>query len=372
VTVVADCPSTQPVNTLLTGQGVLESVVTGPDRKLYYTDTGLKALVRLDSPTAAPQIVADGIDSAGGLLPGLDGTSVVLGYGDALLGGVLGNLLPSAGLLRVDLVTGQKTLIAKGTAMSNGLARDAAGTIYASSDVGTGIDRVVGSQVQRNWAAVASANGLAIDEANRYLYANQTFQPAAVQRIDLQNPSEVTPYATAAFEDFAAGLDGLTIDADDNLYAAANQAGEVWRIDAVDQSICALARGLKQPSAVAFGDGGPFPSSSLYVVGFGGEVTEIPAARAPASVRVRVKPRRLRARVRTTVTVRVGSEGLPVPGVVVTAKRRLRGTTGARGIVRFTLKPRRRGRVVVFAAGKRITLRVRRAGPVPRPLVPNG
>jgi sugar lactone lactonase YvrE len=364
--VVADCPSTQPVVTLLAGQGSLESVVTGPDRKLYFTDSTKKALMRIDAPGAQPVTVTAGVEGPGGLLPGLDGTSVVLGYGNSILGGTVGNLLGLAGLYRVDLATGERTTIATGLGMANGLARDQGGTIYASADVGTSIDKVVGNRVERQWATVVSANGLAVDSANHYLYAVQTFQPAAVKRISLTDPKDIATIARPPFEDFSAGLDGIAIDQDDNLYAAANTTGEVWRISTADGSICALARGLKNPSAVAFGDGGNFPFTSLYAVGFGGEVTEIPGAREPTKttprrIRLRVTPRRLRVRRRARIVVRVVSAGVPVTGVAVRMRKRQVGTTNARGIVRFTFTPRKRGRLVLRAAGQRVTLRVRPA-----------
>ena len=353
---VDDCPGAQPAQTLLSGQGVLESVIGGPDGKLYFTDTGKSALVRLDEPGAQPVTVADGIESPGGLLLGVDGTSIVQGYGDGFVQGAAGNLVGLAGLLRIDLATGDKSTIATGLSMANGLARDPAGAIYASDDAGTGIDRVVGSRVERNWASVVSGNGLAVGASGRYLFVNQTFQPAAVQRVDLTDPSTVEPYATPGPEDSAAGLDGLTIDQDDRLFAAANGAGEIWRIG-TDGTICALARGLSMPSAVAFGTGGAFPVTSLYAVTFGGDVVEIPGARtsAPtaglpdsARLRLRVRPRLLRVGKRTRVKVTVRRGRVLEPRARVRAGGKVRFTR-ANGRLRMFVRPRRAG-VLVFRA----------------------
>ena len=312
---VTDCEDAAPFRTILSGQGLLESVIGGPDGRLYYTDTNKKALMRLDAPGREPLVLSDGIEAPGGLLVGLDGRSIVQGYGDGFVQGAAGNVVGLAGLLRIDLASGEQTTIATGTSMSNGLARDPAGVIYASDDAGTGIDRVVGERVERNWATVVSGNGLAVSGNGRYLFVNQTFQPAAIQRVDLTDPRRVERYAAPGPADMAAGLDGLTIDQHDQLYAAANQSGEIWRIDK-DRRICALARGLNRPSAVAFGSGGAFPETSLYAVTFGGDVVEIPRARkAPkagdgraARLRLRVRPRVLRTgeRRRVTVTVRRG------------------------------------------------------------------
>ncbi len=381
---VPDCAGVRPAKTLLSGQGVLESIIGGPDDSLYYTDTDKQALMRLDAPGATPTVVADGIQAPGGLLVNLEGpsASIIVGYGDGAAQGALGNLVGMAGLVRVDLATGRKTTLISGTSMSNGLARDPAGIIYASTDVGTGIDRIVGDRVQRNWSTVISGNGLAISGDGRFLFVNQTFQPAAIKRVALADPSQVETYAApTGAQDLAAGLDGLTIDGDDRLFAAANQAGEVWRIN-TDRSICAVARGLHMTSAVAFGPGGAFPATSLYAVGFDGTLVEIPAARtlpgpaAPARrphLRVRVRPRFVRAGRRTTVTLIVYRGRTLEPRAAVRLGHTRVVRTDRRGRARVTVRPRRRGflRLRVRAAGVlafKEKVRVLRARPAPRPV----
>ena len=217
---------------------------------------------------------------------------------------------------------------------------------------------------------------MAVSRNGRYLFVNQTFQPAAIQRVDLTDPGKVEQYAAPGAEDITAGLDGLTIDQDDRLFAAANQAGEVWRIG-TDGSICALARGLNRPSAVAFGAGGMFPVTNLYVVTFGGTLSEIPGVRlAPqpgldpsTALRLRVRPRLLRAgqRTRVRVTVRRGRALEPHAFVRVGPKTT---RTGPRGHARVWLRPRRRGfvGVRVRAAGvPPATLRLRVLPRKPRP-----
>jgi sugar lactone lactonase YvrE len=376
---VPDCPDAHPQRTLLSGQGVLESVIGGPDGRLYFTDTDKNALMRLAAPDAQPTVVADGIDSPGGLLVGLDGKSIIVGYGDGFQQGAAGNLSGMSGLVRVDLATGKKTTIVTGTSMSNGLARDPAGVMYASSDVGTGIDRIVGDRVQRNWARVISSNGLAVSANGRYLFANQTFQPAAIQRIDLTDPSRVEQYAAPGPEDMAAGLDGLTIDQHDRLFAATNGvSGQVWRIG-TDKSICALSKSVPLASAVAFGGGGAFPVTSLYAVGFQGELVEIPGARPrpvvpkhPAPyLRVHVRPRFVRAKRRTRLRITVRRGIVREPRAVVRVGRRS-AVTDLRGRARVTVRPRHRGflRLRVRAAGVppvKLRVRVLRAKPAPRP-----
>jgi hypothetical protein len=199
--------------------------------------------------------------------------------GDAVAIGLLGNVAPMSKLWRVDLVTGERRVFASGLAMGNGLVRDRRGYLYASDDVGIGIDRIgPDGSVQNGWAIVPSGNGLALDSSEQHLFANQTFIPAAIQRVTIASPATVRTWARPAFSDIAAGLDGLTIDRHDRLVAASNLFGEVWRVNA-DRSICVLARGLPNASAVAYGQGTgtPFPAGHLYAVNFGGTVAEIPA-----------------------------------------------------------------------------------------------
>jgi sugar lactone lactonase YvrE len=164
--------------------------------------------------------------------------------------------------------------------MANGVAVGPDGAIYASNNFGTDVQRVVDGQVELDWADVTSANGLVVDRAGTFLYAAQTFQPAAIMRVEIANPQNVETYVAAGPEDIAAGPDGMTRDERDRLYVAANGAGQVWRVDE-QRRICALWRGLPAgPSAVAFGSGTRrFPETSLFVVTFQGQLIELPGVR---------------------------------------------------------------------------------------------
>jgi sugar lactone lactonase YvrE len=292
----ANLPAPRPV---LGGQGTLESVIVAPDGRLYYTDGDAKAVMRLDAPGAKPVAVVTGIASPGGMAFDDDPRYLFVTEGDAIANGLLGNVAPMSKLWRVDLQTGARTLFASGLAMGNGLVRDRHGYLYASDDIGIGIDRISpDGKVQNGWATVPSGNGLALDRSQEHLFANQTFLPAAIQRVTIASPGTVRTWARPAFADFAAGLDGLTSDRHDRLVAAVNLFGEVWRVNA-DRSICVLARGLPNASAVAYGQGTgtPFPAGHLYAVSFGGTVAEIPAGYvepppAPAAAEKAVEKRK--------------------------------------------------------------------------------
>jgi hypothetical protein len=209
---------------------------------------------------------------------------------------------------------------------------------------------------------VQSGNGLVVDTSGRYLYAAQTFVPASIARVDLTDPSRVDQYAAPGPEDISAGLDGMTRDEHDRIFAAANGGGQVWRIDR-DRSICALARGLITPSAVAFGGGRTgFVQTSLYAVTFGGLVIEVPNARpqpavadavvAPGPVahrstprlRLRVAPRRVRAGANTAFAFDVTDNG---GGRIAGARVRFAGATSRTdrtGHASVIVKLRRPGR----------------------------
>lgn len=280
---VEDCPSATLPRTLVSGRGVLESTVVDARGRLLFTDTGARALMRLDAPGSAPVAVAQGVRSPGGLALEPSGT-VLLGEGDGFVDGLLGNVAPGSRLLRVDTDLRTSSVYASGLAMANGIVRGSDGTVYGSDDVGLGIDRVPpgGGPVQPRWASVISPNGLALSPDGGTLYAAQTFQPAAIVSIDVAHPDRLATFARPPLTDVAAGLDGLAADAGGTLYVAANGAGEVWRVDR-GGAICALARGLLLPSAVAVGRaGGPFAADSLFVVTFSGSVLELAhAVRAP-------------------------------------------------------------------------------------------
>jgi DNA-binding beta-propeller fold protein YncE len=282
------CPGAPATRTLRVGCGVLESVIVDPGGRLFFTSQtwggwSRGALLRMETPDAHPVPIADGIDSPGGLAFAGDGRLIV-GFGDSLHGGLIGNVAGRAGLLLVDPETGERKTWIRGLGMSNGVARAPDGSVFASNDFGTHIDRIAADgSVDRRWARVWSANGLAVDPSGRYLYAAQTFTRAAIKRIELANPGNITTHARPPVGAAAAMPDGLAVDAAGRLYVAANAAGQIWRIDP-DGTICAQARGLRLPSAVALGHGASgFRAGNAYAVTFCGDVVELPDAVPPDS-----------------------------------------------------------------------------------------
>ena len=249
---VPDCASPQAPRVLLAGQGQLESVLVDRRGRLVYTDRDRQALMVIPRRGAAPRVLADGIADPGGLAEDRRGR-ILVGFGNNVANSLAAPAVGNAGLYAVDPRTGAKSLAVSGLSMANGVARARDGTLYASSDFSATIDRVLpGQPAQRAWATPRSSNGLAL--SRRYLFANVSLPPTEIIRIDVRDPALTTTWAAPPAEDGNAFLDGLAIGRRGRLVAATWVAGEIWRVDGPGR-LCALARGLTQPSAVALGHG---------------------------------------------------------------------------------------------------------------------
>jgi sugar lactone lactonase YvrE len=230
--------------------------------------------LRLEEPDATPIEVGGPIPNPGGLAFDADGRLIV-GYGCSIPGGLLGNRIPRAGLLLVDPDSGKRETYATGLRMANGVARASDGCVYASSDLSHWIERVErDGTVDRRGARVWSANGLAIDPAGSYLYAAQTFAPAAIACVELDRPEVVTTHARPGLRARAAMPDGLAIDSSGRVYVAVNGAGQIWRVDP-GGTIHARPR-TEVPERCRRGRGSEgFREGNLYAVTFRGDVVEL-------------------------------------------------------------------------------------------------
>ncbi len=275
------CPTQPDVRIAYSDATRFESVAFDRDGRLYFTDSTRGELLMIPRSGADPRVVAEGIDAPGGIIFRRDG-DVLVGYGDSIAQAADGEENPEAGLLLVDPRTGKTSVWVDGLQMANGVTRGPDGQVFASTDFGTGIDRIFGGAVELGWVPMDSPNGLIVDSSKRFLFANQTFTAApTIQRIPLANPAAAKPWFTAPAE-AGAFLDGLTRDADDNLYAAANGSGEVWRVSGPEDACVLMQRDPfpSGPSDLAFARGkGRFPKGSLFVTTFGGELLQLRRAR---------------------------------------------------------------------------------------------
>lgn len=278
---VTDCEAVPETNVLYQGDGVLESIGVDARGRLFFSDSTAGTLMMLKRPGAEPATILEDIKGPGGIVFRRDG-KLVMGQGNGLVDGAIGNLTPRARLVVVDPASGETRTLAEGLQMANGIARGPGQTIFASVDLGSGIDRIRGGEVEVDWATPLSPNGLVVDSTRQFLFVAQTFTLAAIQKIPLDDPAAATTYYSAGPTDVAAGFDGLTRDGSDRLYVAANGAGQVWRIDGPAAACSLLNRDAfpDGPSDLAFGrPRGAFPAANLYVTTFGGELIELVGVR---------------------------------------------------------------------------------------------
>jgi sugar lactone lactonase YvrE len=280
-TALDDCPTQPRGHAIHTASGIFESVAFDGRGRLFFTNSTAGELLMIRRSGAKPTVVLDGIDAPGGIVFRRNG-NVLVGYGDSIAQGSDGEENPEAGLIEVDPRTGKSHVYVDGLQMANGVTRGPGGQIFASTDFGTGVDRVLDGVVELAWAPLDSSNGMVVDRGKRNLFVNQTFTPTpTIARVPLDDPTGARPWFTAPDEP-GAFLDGLTRDPDGNLYAAANGGGAVWKVSGRTEG-CVLWQGQPFPSGpsdVAFGRGkGRFPKGSLFVTTFGGKLIQLRHAR---------------------------------------------------------------------------------------------
>jgi len=277
-----DCAGRPEVRVIADGLGALESIGVDARGRIFFTDADAGTLLMIRERGAKPRVIAKGIDGPGGIAFQRHSGRVLVGFGNSYAQAADGTLNPEAGLLRVDPETKQTEVRTEGLQAANGVARGRDRTLFASNALTGGIDRIVNGTVQLNWAPVSSANGMIAGRDGESLFVNQTLGPAAIVRVPLDDPGAATTYWSAPATDLAAGLDGLTSDGHDDLFAAANAGGAVWRVGS-DGTGCVLAERRPfpaGPSDLAFGrKGAGFSRDNLYVTTFGGELLELVGAR---------------------------------------------------------------------------------------------
>ena len=373
---VPDCETLPEAKVIASDQGRLESIIADAFGRLYFTDLTDNRLLRIEGPGAEPKVLTEDIARPGGLAWDPDG-SLITGVNGGAQSGIPGS--GGAGILKIDPETGAKQDFVAGLDQANGMARGPDGTYYTSNNIGGEIVRVTPDGMFSEFVQSESPNGLAVDSTGEYLFAAETFRPAKVLRFSLADPSQVDVWFEATGGDMPAGPDGLTRDAADRVFVAANSAGEVWRIDRQGEA-CAIARGMGLVSNVAFGGGGAgFPERNLYAVNFGGDVIELadatdrpPEPGGPGSVvtqplialKLTVRPRVVEVGERRRFRFRVTAAGEPVRGARVSLGDK-RTKTGRRGRARLKLRFKRAGRRTARASragyrGARRDVRVRR------------
>lgn len=119
--------------------------------------------------------------------------------------------------------------------------------------------------------AIGHPNGLALSPTGKTLYVAQIFESlrpmvtsGKLWAVPLDEGRLAgTPELVIDFGSEAA-IDGLAIDDAGRIYAAANLAGQVWRVDPASGAAVLVAEGMPGAASIAFG-AGAFDAESIYV-----------------------------------------------------------------------------------------------------------
>ena len=236
---------------------------------------------------------------------------------------------------------GQERAVRDGLSMGNGVDRGPDGAIYASNDFGSNIDRI---RERRDRARLGEASSRATASRSTRpaggCTSTQTFQPAAIQRVEIADPTNVTPFAVAPAEDSAAGFDGMDRDREGQPVRRGQRRRlgmEGHAARARCACCCAACRGSRTgpaPSRSAC-TASAFRPENLYVVAFNGDVTEIEGVARWATSR----------RLRSSGSGRPACDGRrgahPLQGVRIGERPAGRGRHGAAGGPRGADQPAR-------------------------------
>ena len=353
------------MRTIASGLGTLENVLPDGRGGLLISATDQGAILRM-TPDGQFTPLVPGVNAPGGLR--LEGDLLYFNTGDALASGVRNT--PDGTIDVFDLGTGVRSTFARDLTMPNGLAVLPNGDFVVSRDLSggnTGITRVPRSDPghpQTKWAAVSDSNGMAVDPTGTWLYSVETFSADAnVYRIRIADPKQVEVVASLGNVVPPKGPDDMTIDGAGILYIAANAAGQVIRLDPRDKSVCVIASGMMNTSAVKFGSGPGWPESHLFVVGFDGVVRDLtpPADQIPVPagpqpppattqpIVLSASPKTIKRGKRSCVRFRARSGGGVLPGTRIRFAGKT-ATSDAAGKARICVKPRRAGSLTAKAS----------------------
>ncbi|SDU83616.1 Sugar lactone lactonase YvrE [Gordonia westfalica] len=270
------CAGVGTPRTVVAQPTAFEAVAFDRSGRMLVSDLMGNRLIAVDRPGAAPRRVAR-VESPGGIAP-LPNGRVLVGSGSGPAAAVSPD---SASLVEVNPGTGAHSVYADGLSMANGVVRAPDGTVYASSNIVSAIDRISPDRkVSRAWFSDSPGNGLAVSADGRTLFANVSLGDSRVLAVDTATGTSRTYFRPPAGLDWVF-FDDLDIDAGGTLYAPIYLGGQVWRIGR-DGSHCALAENLTTPAGISVGASrAGFSARSVYVTTHAGSVIEIPGAVPP-------------------------------------------------------------------------------------------
>jgi sugar lactone lactonase YvrE len=192
--------------------------------------------------------------------------------------GIVYRITPDGAMTRHALGIGDPNFILVRSDGSYLVSDDATADIYLVQPDG---------KVDLYTTAVNHPNGLALSADESVLYVGQIFtniRPVvpdnAVWSIDLKDGQPVKDAKLAVRAGPGAAIDGLAMDELGRVYIAANNAGELWRFNPLDDEMKLIATGMFGLASLAFGEG-EFDPQSIYATatfsgGRGGKIWRIP------------------------------------------------------------------------------------------------
>ncbi|MCT1640518.1 SMP-30/gluconolactonase/LRE family protein [Dietzia cinnamea] len=252
------------------GFGTLENIAALPSGDLLLSEMSVSrpdqgALWRL-TPGGTRHLVTP-IPGPGGIV--VDGNQAYVTFGLSIPSTILNT--PTGGITRVDLATGQRTTVATGLVMPNGLAALPGGRLLTTRGAGANDHPtlVEADGTHRPFAPwITSSNGIARDPKSGDLFIGRTLvHPGEVVRVT-ERGELVQRYPFAGIGPLV-GADDLDLAPDGKLYVAQNGGARVVQIDPSSGAQCVVADQQWFASSIAATD-----ANTLYATSFLGTVTE--------------------------------------------------------------------------------------------------
>ncbi len=302
------------------GASAPEGLTVGPDGNLYVTTFGYDAAGEVAGPGRLYVLTPDGQLIRDLAIQG--STSHQLGIAFNPATSELLAIDAGAGVVRrVDPQNGAASVFmtAEAGALLNGIAFDPAGNAYVT-DSANGIVWVVGSQggagqiwvqdplLTTTGVPTFGANGIGFNHDYTAAFVANTGNDTIV-RIPVANGQAGQ---AAVFVNGVNGADGLVLDAQDNLWVAANQADEIVVVDPTGKAIGKLGdfRGVRDgvplgllfPASPAFSADGQY----IYVTNLALDLRVVGAVQSVVS--------QYAAQVRRYTVSRISTRLRPLPG----------------------------------------------------------
>ncbi|WP_072802165.1 SMP-30/gluconolactonase/LRE family protein [Rhodococcoides yunnanense] len=264
------------LGTVASGFGTLENLAFDDRGSLLLSETSLLGTgsIRSLQPDGTSGVVVPDVTSPGGLVT--DGDLLYFTTGNGTAAGLFD--LHDGTVDTVDVLAGERSTVARGLVMPNGLVALGNGDLVVTRNLGatTGITRIHAGEpdsAETVRTDLGTANGIASD--GDAVYVANTFEPAlSIAVLDARNlAGDARRIPVDGFGPFTAS-DDMTVGPDGQIYLAQNLAGRVLRIDPESGSSCVIGTGMPLTTSVEFGGPG-WDRNSLYATSFDGTVRQL-------------------------------------------------------------------------------------------------